>query len=215
MLVLASGSPRRRKLLALGGWEFLVLPVEIDESPSPGERPRDYVTRIARQKVTMATSQSPMGTVVLAADTAVVAGDQILGKPINSEDAVNTLKRLRGGPHQVYTALAIMREDDQILFTDVCITNVFMRHYSDLELLTYVESGDPMDKAGAYAIQHHSFDPVERLDGCYTNVVGLPLCYLYRMLRKLDGPIPKDVSPLCQASPTEPCQINPGLVADL
>ncbi|HEX6305940.1 MAG TPA: Maf family protein [Anaerolineales bacterium] len=215
MLVLASASPRRRKLLDLAGWEFQVLPVEIDESALPAEQPYAYVTRLALQKARAAASQAAPGGFVVAADTAVVADEQILGKPADREDAIDILRRLRDQSHQVYTALAIMRVDDQTLLQDVCITNVLMRNYSDTELLSYVDSGDPMDKAGAYAIQHRQFDPVARLHGCYTNVVGLPMCYLNRLLHDLAAPLPANVSLLCNAIPPEPCQVSPALIADL
>lgn len=215
MLVLASASPRRSKLLELAGWEFQVLPVEIDESALPAEQPHAYVTRLALQKAWASASKAPPDSFVIAADTAVVDEAQILGKPMDPEDAIDILKRLRGQFHQVYTALAVMRVADQTLLQDVCITGVLMRNYSDTELLAYVESGDPMDKAGAYAIQHRHFDPVARLQGCYTNVVGLPMCYLHRLLHNLVAPFPEKVSPLCNAIPPEPCQVSPALIADL
>lgn len=215
MLVLASASPRRRKLLDLAGWVFRILAVDIDETPAPAEQPYAYVTRLALQKARATASQAPPQSFVIAADTAVVDEGQILGKPAGAQDAVDTLKRLRGKFHQVYTALAVMRVEDRTLLHDVCITNVLMRNYRDAELLSYVESGDPMDKAGSYAIQHRQFDPVSGLDGCYTNVVGLPMCYLYRLLQDLAAPLPDDTPPLCTVYPPEPCQVSPELIADL
>jgi MAF protein len=215
MLVLASGSPRRQKLLTLGGWDFDPQPVEIDETPFPGEEPGEYVLRLASQKARTAAAQVPNGNLVLAADTAVVDEDQILGKPASPGEAIEILERLRGRPHQVYTAIALLETKDGKLTSEVATTRVHMRDYQPGEVFAYVESGDPMDKAGAYAIQHPSFDPVERLEGCYTNVVGLPLCHLYRMLRKLDGPVPNGIPPLCQAVPPQPCQISPLVIAQL
>lgn len=215
MLVLASGSPRRQKLLALGGWDFNPQPVEIDETPFPAESPGEYVLRLASQKARTAAAQVPNNCLVLAADTAVVDEGQILGKPVSPEEATEMLERLRGHPHQVYTAIALLQTTDGTLTSEVIITQVHMRHYRKDEVLTYVESGDPMDKAGSYAIQHPRFDPVERLDGCYTNVVGLPVCHLYRMFREIDGPVPRGIPPLCQAVPPQPCQISPQVIAQL
>ena len=215
MLVLASDSPRRKKLLELAGWEFKAIPAEIDESSLPGEDPRSYVMRLARQKAITSASQAPRGSLVIAADTAVVFGEQIIGKPADSAEAAQILTRLRGQRHQVYTALAVVRVDDEALLSEICVTDVIMRNYRDDELIAYVNSGNPMDKAGAYAIQHSVFDPVERLEGCYTNVVGLPLCSLYRLLGQLGAPVPDNKPTLCQALPPDPCEISRELIADL
>jgi septum formation protein len=215
MLVLASDSPRRKKLLELGGWEFKAIPAEIDESSLPGEEPRSYVMRLARQKAITSASHALPGSLVIAADTAVVFAGQIIGKPADTAEAVEILTQLRGRAHQVYTALAAIRVDDEALLSEICVTDVIMRNYRDDELIAYVKSGDPMDKAGAYAIQHSVFDPVERLEGCYTNVVGLPLCSLYRLLGQLDASILQDKPLLCQALPPDPCEISQELIADL
>lgn len=215
MLVLASNSPRRRQLLRLAGWSFQVSPAEIDETSLPGENPGSYVSRLARQKAITAASQAPVGGLILAADTAVVQGSEILGKPSSACEAVEILERLRGRSHQVFTAIALMRTGDEDgPLNEVCTTNVYMRNYSDEEVQDYVASGDPMDKAGAYAIQHRSFDPVERLEGCFTNVMGLPLCYLYRAMEKLGETLPPGVAPLCQAAPPDPCQFGRDLLSE-
>lgn len=215
MLVLASNSPRRRQLLELAGWSFQVSPAQIDETPQPGEHPAGYVSRLARQKALAAASQAAYGSVILAADTAVVDGDEILGKPASSAEAVEILERLRGRPHQVLTAIVWMRSGDKAgPSSRVCNTNVYMRNYSQEEVLDYVASGDPMDKAGAYAIQHRGFDPVERLEGCFTNVMGLPLCYLYRAMGQLGESLAPGATPLCQAVPPDPCQFRPDLLSD-
>jgi septum formation protein len=215
MLVLASNSPRRRQLLRLAGWSFQVSPAEIDETPLPGENPASYVSRLAQEKAFTTASQVASGSVILAADTAVVDGDEILGKPASSAQAVEILARLRGRPHQVFTAIAWMRAGDKDgPLSEVCSTNVYMRNYSDEEVLDYVASGDPMDKAGAYAIQHRGFDPVERLEGCFTNVMGLPLCYLYRAMGKLGESLTPGAIPLCEAVPPDPCQFRPDLLLD-
>jgi septum formation protein len=215
MLVLASNSPRRRQLLRLAGWSFRLSPAEIDETPLPGEDPGSYVSRMAQQKAITTASQVSLGSVILAADTAVVEGEEILGKPSSASEAVEILERLRGHPHQVFTAIALMRAGDKDgPLSEVCATKVYMRNYRNEEVRDYVASGDPMDKAGAYAIQHRGFDPVERLEGCFTNVMGLPLCYLYRTLEELGESLPREVAPLCQAAPPDPCQFRQDLLFD-
>lgn len=183
-LLLASNSPRRRQLLDLAGYSFAPLPVDIDETPLTGELPADYVLRLARSKAAAALRQAQGTTLpILAADTTVADGDAILGKPSGPEEAAAMLAQLRGREHRVFTALALLPPGGEPL-TGVCATGVFMRAYSDAEVAAYVASGDPLDKAGAYAIQHPGFHPVERLDGCYANVVGLPVCLLEQLLRQ-------------------------------
>ena len=219
-LILASNSPRRRQLLASSGWAFTARAAEVDESPLPGERPLRYVLRLAENKARMVASQVAPGTVVLAADTTVVdcymgEGAQeevILGKPVNAEDAEDILRRLRGRTHQVYTGLAVLRANDQGLLADWCITSVRMRDYSDPEIREYIFSGDPLDKAGAYAIQHTGFHPVVDLQGCYTNVVGLPICHVTRLLKRV-GVVPDAVHNdgprlTCRSPLPHKCQID-------
>jgi MAF protein len=215
-LVLASNSPRRRELLALCGWVFDTRPAEVDESLYPGEAPGGYVLRLAESKArTCAASPGNRGTMpagenmtILAADTAVVDGKTILGKPEDMAEAAEMLRRLRNRTHQVYTGIAVMRMSDGNLGTDLCVTDVPMRLYSEEEIDTYVSSGDPLDKAGAYAIQHPKFHPVERMSGCYASVMGLPLCHLTRTLRPL-GIAPKtDIAAGCQSRLNYTCPIS-------
>lgn len=128
---------------------------------------------------------------VVAADTTVadlegLSGAEILGKPADAQDARRMLVRLRGRVHHVYTALAVYRRADEKLLSELCTTGVKMRNYSDAEIEEYIASGDPLDKAGAYAIQNSAFHPVEQWDGCYANVVGLPLCSLTRLLESFE-----------------------------
>ena len=188
VLLLASNSPRRRQLLSLGGWEFKVCPANIDEHPQPAESPVDYVLRLAETKARAVAPQAQAGWLVVAADTIVVdtspTGIEILEKPSGPEGAFRMLAQLRGHSHQVYTALAIFDPQNDCLLTDYCVTDVPMRSYTDVEITAYVASGDPLDKAGAYAIQNAAFHPVDRLTGCYASVMGLPLCHLQRTLRK-------------------------------
>jgi septum formation protein len=205
MIVLASNSPRRRKLLQLAGWDFLVIPVDVDESNRAEEEARDYVERLSRDKASTVTRQAPAGSTVVAADTTVVYQERILGKPENPLEAVEMLKALRGQCHQVFTSVTVLRKTDGLALSGVCRTDVFMRDYEDEEILAYVDTGDPLDKAGAYAIQHRGFDPVERLEGCYTNVVGLPLCTMTRLLRKVGILPPTKITAECELNPHADC----------
>ena len=188
-LILASGSPRRRELLARVGWAFSVIKPDIDETPLAAEAPDQYVTRLSREKATAAhaliASQSRDDPVlIIAADTTVALGSDILGKPVDAADATAMLRRLRGQAHVVFTGITLLRVDTGLVKTTVAATHVCMREYDDDEIAQYVASGDPFDKAGSYAIQHSFFRPVERIDGCYANVMGLPLCTLYNLLRE-------------------------------
>ena len=183
-LILASNSPRRRQLLALTGVDFVVSVADVDESELPNENPADYVLRLAETKARAVEAKA--GHVVLAADTTVVDGSEILGKPRDETEAIAMLRRLRGHTHQVYTGIALFRASDGLLLKDLCVTDVPMRDYSDEEIQSYVATGDPLDKAGAYAIQHPEFHPVDRMDGCFASVMGLPVCHVILQLRKMD-----------------------------
>jgi MAF protein len=136
-----------------------------------------------------------------------VDGDDILGKPVDRRDAKRILRQLRGHIHQVYSAVAVLRAADGQLWTDVCQTDVPMRIYLDEEIESYVASGDPMDKAGAYAIQHRKFCPVENIQGCYANVVGLPLCHLTRVMRKMNIHPMNDIPDKCQTMLHYECSV--------
>lgn len=212
VLTLASNSPRRRQLLSFGGWMFHVAPVDIDETPQPGEAPLPYVLRMARTKAAHAGQHLKPGGVAVAADTTVADGSAILGKPANAAEAVEMLTRLRGRTHQVHTAIAVIRagEDDPLI--DVCTTDVPMRRYTDAEIAEYIATGDPFDKAGGYAIQHAGFRPVEALAGCYANVVGLPLCHLARALRKLHITPQREIPAGCLHELHYDCRIYPEIL---
>ena len=206
-IILASNSPRRRQLLTWTGWSFQVSPVDIDENPHPGEDPGSYVSRLAQSKAEAGASQAPPGSLVLAADT-IVADDQVLlGKPSGPDEAVEMLRRLKGRSHQVFTATYLISTADGRSISDRCRANVPMRAYSDAEIATYVETGDPLDKAGAYAIQHAGFHPVENFRGCYACVVGLPLCHLVRSMARLGFSPENDVPAVCQANLNYPCPV--------
>ena len=184
LLVLASNSPRRRQLLSLTGWNFIVSAANVDEKQNPNESPSAYVLRLAETKARAVHVTSDQ--MVLAADTTVVDGSDILGKPKDSAEATTMLKRLRGHTHQVYTGIALFRPCHGLLLKDLCVTDVPMRDYSDEEIQAYVQTGDPLDKAGAYAIQHLQFQPVASLHGCFASVMGLPVCHVIRLMRQMD-----------------------------
>lgn len=192
----------------------------VDESVRSGESPGDYVLRLAESKARAASRGLDVSALrdalIVAADTAVVDGQtglagrengSILGKPADGAEAESMLRRLRGRIHQVYTAVAVMRPRDGAMSSQVVVTDVPMRNYSDQEMLAYIASGDPLDKAGAYAIQHSDFKPVENLVGCYANVMGLPVCYLARMLQEFGATPQFDVSQACQDALNYPCPI--------
>ena len=161
-LILASSSPRRRELLALSGLPFIVFPVNVEEKPIKGEDPNTCVVRLAEMKMRAALElANRMGfsadQIVISSDTIVTFEGEILGKPKNERDAARMLTLLRGKEHQVITAIHLARVDSSEVVTDVCTSPVPMRSYSDDEMKAYIESGDPLDKAGAYAIQSQSF----------------------------------------------------------
>lgn len=208
MLILASNSPRRKQLLALGGRKFAVKATEVDESQKPGEEPLAYVLRLAETKARAVCSEAGPEDVVIAADTTVVDGEKILGKPEDESEAESMLRRLRGRTHQVYTALAVLRVVDDLLLMDWCCTEVPMRQYSDDEMIAYISTGDPLDKAGAYAIQHTGFNPAENLHGCFANVMGLPICHVTRTLIKVGITLDVDIAQACQSSLHYQCPIH-------
>ena len=178
-LILASTSPRRRELITLFGLAFKFVTADVDESPRAGEPPEELVRRLSRAKAQIAARDYPE-TTIIAADTVVSLDGSILGKPRDSVDATRMLKLMRARAHTVYSGVTISRGARQI--TQVATTTVWMRDYTDAEIAVYVATGDPLDKAAAYAIQHDAFRPAARIDGCHANVMGLPLCHLYRAL---------------------------------
>lgn len=206
-LVLASNSPRRRQLLALGGWTFGLDVSNVDETRAPGETPADYVRRLACEKAQAVLSRARAEDIILGADTSVVIAGDVLGKPGSVDEARQMLQRLRANTHQVYTGVAVLRARDGNLLTEVVVTDVPMRAYSDAEIERYIESGDPMDKAGAYGIQNPDFQPVAHMAGCYASVMGLPLCSLSRLLRQA-GIVPgADVARNCQVTIHYECPV--------
>jgi septum formation protein len=214
MILLASNSPRRRQLLALGNWKFTVVVSDVDETQQANETPRDYVLRLARAKALAVVEKAQSENIIIGSDTAVVDGNSILGKPKDGEDAARMLIQLRGHTHQVYTGVAFYRVSDGKMLTELCVTDVPMRAYSDDEILAYVQTGDPLDKAGAYAIQHPGFQPVESMRGCYASVMGLPMCHVMRTLRSLDVPTERavDVPMACQNLLNYECPVSSAIL---
>ena len=210
-LILASNSPRRKQLLALTDLNFIVSAADVDESQYENESPANYVLRLAEKKARAIKTDAD--AIILASDTTVVDGANILGKPKDDAEAARMLTQLRGRTHQVYTAVALLRASDGLLLTDLCITDVPMRSYSDEEIHNYVATGDPLDKAGSYAIQHPEFSPVASMEGCYASVMGLPLCHVTRMLRKMDIHLKADVPSSCQKLLEYDCPIYETVIA--
>lgn len=206
-LVLASNSPRRKDLLALGGWDFEVSVSNADESLLANESPADYVVRLAQTKARTVALRAGSGQVVLAADTTVVDANEIMGKPADSAEAKRMLSQLRGHAHKVYTGIAALRVSDGVMLSDLCVIDVPMRNYTDDEIDAYIATGDPLDKAGAYGIQHARAQLVESMRGCYAGVMGLPMCHVTRLLRQLEIAPLKDVPVQCQALLKYDCPI--------
>ena len=177
-LVLASASPRRAELLASLGLEFEIRIPDIDETPRAGERPQAFAERLAREKA--AAIEIDAETVLIAADTIVTRAGAILGKPVDEADAVNMLTSLAGGAHEVITGVCARRGASVHVFS--VSTEVVFRALTETEIRAYVAGGDPMDKAGAYAIQGGAAHMVKAIRGSYTNVVGLPLSELHEIL---------------------------------
>jgi len=192
MIVLASASPRRQELLRNAGIPFTVQPADINETPRAGEFPRDYAVRLAREKALAVFENWPQ-SYVLGADTIVVVDDAILGKPRDEDDATRMLRLLSGRTHMVLTGVCVVNPvasgqwsvvSKADLLTASEITLVTLRELSDDEIRDYVANGEPMDKAGAYAIQGIASRWIPRIEGDYSNVVGLPMALVYRMLRE-------------------------------
>jgi len=211
-LILASTSPRRKELFTLFGFPFMVIPANIDESRLLRESPPDYVLRLACEKAQKVAAET-VG-LVLAADTIVVDGDELLGKPENEADAKRMLQQLRGRTHQVFTGIALVDTTSGDSYDDVCRTDATMRAYSDAEIDAYIATGDPMDKAGAYAIQHEGFHPVEDLEGCFASVMGLPICHLVPGLRRFGLQIPDDLPQRCESYLNYRCPTLPKMLGD-
>jgi septum formation protein len=187
-LLLASSSPRRREILGRTGVPFHIVAADLDEDAFAASFEGSYpelVEALAVAKArAVAASQPDFDGLILAADTTVILDGDMLSKPRDPAEAVRMLRLLRGRAHQVATGVAVYDRQKDVLESAHLTTDVWMRPYSDEEIARYVATGDPLDKAGAYAVQHELFRPVERVEGCYLSVVGLPLCLVNRLLRR-------------------------------
>lgn len=190
-LILASVSPRRAEILRNAGFDFEVVPAHANESRRPNEAATDYVRRLAEEKARMAGGQlsdklAQGSTVIIGADTVVVIDGEILGKPSSAANAREMLRRLSGKTHEVYTGLAVLQGNGAAIRTAVETTRVTFAALSEKEIEDYIATGEPCDKAGAYAIQGRGGKFISRIEGCYFNVMGLPLARLYATLRDLN-----------------------------
>ncbi len=196
MIVLASSSPRRKELFALLGLPFQVVDPQVEETPLEGENPKSTALRLASAKAQKAAMSHPEA-VIVAADTLVILGDKILGKPGDGDEAVAVLEALRGKKHRVISGVIVLNAATREKREEVADTQVWMRDYSQEEITRYIGRGEPFDKAGGYAIQDKEFRPVAKVKGCYANVMGLPLCHLYTALKRVGVKAP--------ATPLEAC----------
>ena len=186
-LILASASPRRRELFTQAGFSFEVKPAHIPEDPLLNEDPITYVVRLARAKAqTVYDTLGDPDALVLGADTTVTLDNHILGKPVDAADAARMLRLLSGRTHRVITGIAVVTERAAEVAAEV--TGVRFLTLSDQEIAAYIATGEPMDKAGAYAIQGRAARWIPRVEGCYFNVVGLPLALVAIMLEAADTP---------------------------
>ena len=187
-LILASGSPRRKELLGLFGIPFVIRAADIDETMDENLPPFDEVARVSRRKALAVPREQD--DIVIAADTIVVCEGRVLGKPHSREEAVSMLRLLSGRDHQVMTGCTVVRGEAIQTFTEV--TDLHFRPLSEAEIVRYVDSGEPMDKAGAYGIQGGAALFCEKIVGDYYNVMGLPVCRLGQVLRKFAPEIMED-----------------------
>jgi len=209
--ILASQSPRRRELLGLLGYPYECVVSGADEEAHIEAGAATYALRTARHKAELVAAEAaiPAGgrRLVIAADTTVALAGEILGKPRDAVEARQMLRALGGRTHEVHTGLCVVEPATGRELSAVHTAAVTMRDYGPDEIDVYVATGDPLDKAGAYAIQHPTFSPVARLDGCYLGVMGLSLCELIGLLQRLDVPTRADRAALAAAHRGYPCPI--------
>jgi septum formation protein len=183
-IILASASPRRKELLRQLGIEFEVSPSEVEEDIRGGEDPREHVLRLARLKAREIASAHD-GAVVISADTIVVLDNEILGKPEDEKEAFAMLSRLSGREHQVFTGFCVLDPSHGTGHCEAVESKVRFKHLTPEEIRGYIKTGEPMDKAGAYAVQGKGSYMIKEIQGSYTNVVGLPLCELVEVLTRI------------------------------
>ena len=207
-LILASGSPRRRELISLLGVPFVIRAANVDERQVDGESPAEMVVRLSQAKA-RSIGNVRRDELVIAADTVVALDGQVLGKPAGPDEAAQMLRLLRGRLHHVYSGISAWHPAGGRLATELADSAVWMRGYSDDEIARYVDSGDPLDKAGAYAIQHPAFDPVARVEGCWLSVMGFPLCHLGRALAQFGVRLDPDAPGVCRVFSQRDCPVPP------
>lgn len=211
-IVLASGSPRRQQFLRELGLPHQIVVADIDETPLPGEAPVALAHRLAKAKAAAVASRlraaepsSKANKLIIAADTVVALGDELLGKPVDAHEATSMLRTLRSQTHDVHSSVCLWATADGRHVTRVNSTAAEMRDYSDAEIATYVATGDPLDKAGAYAIQHPDFAPVCALTGCISGVIGLPLADLRDLLAEMGVVVTADLVSICESHTSFAC----------
>ena len=186
-IILASKSPRRQALMGMLGVDFSIMTEDIDETMSPDRTPDEEVARLSREKAQAVCQAASEQDVIIAADTVVVLDGQVMGKPKDRADALRMLRALSGRTHQVLTGMTVRRGAQAL--TRVVTTEISFRDLTDREIMTYIETGEPLDKAGAYGIQEGAALFVSRLEGDFYNVMGLPVCTLALRLRQLGVPV--------------------------
>ncbi|MEZ4708923.1 MAG: Maf family protein [Caldilineaceae bacterium] len=203
-IILASASPRRQQFFKELGLQCTIHVADIDETPRPDEDPILLAHRLAESKaqaVAERTASNGREQLIIAADTVVAQDRELLGKPLDEADAARMLRQLRTGVHQVHSGVSVLQRaanGETRQETIVNSTDVVMRPYADTEIAAYVATGDPLDKAGAYAIQHPVFAPVQQINGCISGVMGLPLANLRGLLARFGVQIEAPLPPLCQ-----------------
>ncbi|MEZ4517730.1 MAG: Maf family protein [Chloroflexota bacterium] len=216
--ILASQSPRRHQLMGLLDAHIVTQVSGANEDVVPGQTPADYVTDVARRKAKAVAELPHPNTTrqafIIAADTTVAVDGDILGKPASDAEAYGMLQRLCDRTHEVHTGLCVIDLASGREISEVQTTHVTMRSYSDAEIQAYIATGDPLDKAGAYAIQHTGFHPVIGLDGCYLSVVGLSLCHLISVLIRLNASVSVDMDALIAAHGGFGCSLLDALQLD-
>ena len=209
-LILASNSPRRKELLALFGLPFTTSPSNTNEEKLDLETPEQYVIRMAYEKGRC--KQLAPDEFALSADTIVELDGEVIGKPPDKADAIFILNKIRGKTHLVHTALSLHNSDPDEIMREICHTKVSMRNYSDEEIQTYLNQNNYLDKAGGYAIQDADFHPVERIEGCYSNVMGLPLCSLFRLFQQAGFGLDIKIAERCQGYNDNTCEVYPQIL---
>lgn len=207
ILILASASPRRKELIRLLDFDFRSMMAQVDENSVHHPDPATDVIETAQLKAQDIARLVSGGAIVLGADTTVVLEGERFNKPADASEARVMLQRLRGRTHQVYTGLFLIQSDSGQSQSEVACMNVPMRPYSDDEIEEYLSTGDPLDKAGAYAIQHPEFQPVTGFSDCYAGVVGLPLCHLARALRRFGCAVSDEIAEKCQVALDYDCPV--------